>query len=135
MKNKKPPTGRRSPQKRSVPTTVEEYFARVPEPAHSSLTKLRAGIRSAIPRDAVEIISYRMPAFRRNGVVVWYAAFADHCSLFPGASVLEQFKAELAGFKTSKGTVQFPLDQPLPIALIKRIVKVRVAEREAKKGR
>jgi uncharacterized protein YdhG (YjbR/CyaY superfamily) len=94
------------------------------------LTKMRAAIRSALPRDATEIISYKMPAFRRDRVLVWYAAFADHCSLFPGASVLRQFEDELAGFKTSKGTVQFPLDTPLPMALIKRIVKARVAERE-----
>jgi uncharacterized protein YdhG (YjbR/CyaY superfamily) len=99
------------------------------------LTEMRGAIRSAVPRDATEIISYRMPAFRRDGVLVWYAAFADHCSLFPGASVLEQFKDELAGFKTSKGTVQFPLDKPLPVALIKRIVKARVVEREGKKRR
>jgi uncharacterized protein YdhG (YjbR/CyaY superfamily) len=99
------------------------------------LTEMRGAIRSAVPRDATEIISYRMPAFRRDGVLVWYAAFADHCSLFPGASVLERFKDELAGFKTSKGTVQFPLDKPLPVALIKRIVKARVAEREGKKRR
>jgi len=97
------------------------------------LTKMRATIRSAVPRDATEVISYRMPAFRRDGVLVWYAAFADHCSLFPGGSILRQFKDELVGFKTSKGTVQFPLDKPLPVALIKRIVKARVAEREAKK--
>jgi uncharacterized protein YdhG (YjbR/CyaY superfamily) len=69
-----------------------------------------------------------MPAFRGDHVLVWYAAFADHCSLFPGASILEQLKDELAGFKTSKGTVQFPLDKPLPVALIKRIVKARIAE-------
>jgi uncharacterized protein YdhG (YjbR/CyaY superfamily) len=99
------------------------------------LTKMRAAIRAAVPRDATEIISYRMPAFRGNGVLVWYAAFTDHSSLFPGAAVLEQFKDELTGFKTSKGTVQFPLDRPLPVALIKRIAKARVAEREGKKRR
>jgi uncharacterized protein YdhG (YjbR/CyaY superfamily) len=66
---------------------------------------------------------------------VWYAAFADHCSLFPGGTVLAQLKDELTGYKTSKGTVQFPLGKPLPIALIKRILKARVAEREATKRR
>ncbi|HJZ73413.1 MAG TPA: DUF1801 domain-containing protein [Vicinamibacterales bacterium] len=102
------------------------------EPARSMLTKMRAAIRTVLPRDATEIISYRMPAFRRDGVLVWYAAFADHVSLFPRASVLTQFKDELAEFKISKGTVQFPLDKPLPTALIKRIVKARLAEHEAK---
>ena len=99
------------------------------------LTKMRAAIRSAVPRDAAEVISYRMPAFRRDGVLVWYAGFADHCSLFPGGLVLERFKDELVGFKTSKGTVQFPLDAPLPMALIKRIVKARVSERQTRKRR
>jgi uncharacterized protein YdhG (YjbR/CyaY superfamily) len=96
------------------------------------LTKMRAAIRAAVPRDATEIISYKMPAFKRDGVLVWYAAFTDHVSLFPGGAVLAQFKDELAGFKTSKGTVQFPLDKPLPMALIKRVVKARVAEREGR---
>jgi uncharacterized protein YdhG (YjbR/CyaY superfamily) len=119
----------------SGPTTVDDYFWRLSERARSVLTKMRAAIRSAVPRDATETISYRMPAFRRDGVLVWYAAFADHCSLFPGGSVLEQFKHELTGFKTAKGTIQFPLDKPLPIALIKRIVKARVVERETKTRR
>ena len=76
-----------------------------------------------------------MPAFRQDVVLVWYAAFSDHVSLFPGGSALGQFKDEIVGFKTSKGTIQFPLDKPLPVALIKGIVKARVAEREAKKRR
>jgi uncharacterized protein YdhG (YjbR/CyaY superfamily) len=95
------------------------------------LTKLRAAIRSVLPRDATEIISYQIPAFGRNGVIVWYAAFADHVSLFPRGAVLAQFKDELTGFKTSKGTVRFPLDKPLPVTLIKRIVNARFVEHEA----
>jgi uncharacterized protein YdhG (YjbR/CyaY superfamily) len=123
---------RRATPRRSVPTSVDEYFGRLPEPARSVLTKLRAAIRSVLPRDAIETISYQIPAFAREGVIVWYAAFADHVSLFPRGSVLAQFKDQLAGFKTSKGTVQFPLDKPLPAALIKRIVKARVAEHESR---
>jgi uncharacterized protein YdhG (YjbR/CyaY superfamily) len=122
-------------RRQSGPTPVDDYFARLSEPARSVLTKMRAAIRSAVPRDTTETISYRMPAFRRDGVLVWYAAFADHCSLFPGGSVLEQFKDELTGFKTAKGTIQFPLDKPLQIALITRIAKARVVEREAKTRR
>jgi uncharacterized protein YdhG (YjbR/CyaY superfamily) len=119
---------RRSASKRSgAPETVDEYLARVPEPARSTLEKMRAAIRSVVPREAAETISYRIPAFRHNVVIVWYAAFADHVSVFPTASVIEAFKDELAEFKTSKGTIQFPTDKPLPIALIKRIVKARVA--------
>jgi uncharacterized protein YdhG (YjbR/CyaY superfamily) len=127
---------RRSASKRSgAPEIVDQYLARVPEPARSTLEKMRAAIRSVVPREATEIISYRMPAFRHNVVLVWYAAFADHVSLFPTGSAIEAFKDELAEFKTSKGTIHFPTDKPLPIALIKRIVKARVAQVESKKGR
>jgi uncharacterized protein YdhG (YjbR/CyaY superfamily) len=114
---------------------VDDYFARVPDDARRMLKKLRAAIRSAVPRDATETISYGIPAFRRDVVLVWYAAFAGHCSLFPGGAVLERFEDDLAGFKTSKGTVQFPLDRPLPTALVTRIVKARVDERAARKRR
>jgi uncharacterized protein YdhG (YjbR/CyaY superfamily) len=114
---------------------VDEYLARVREPARSSLGKMRAAIRSVVPREATEVISYRIPAFRHNVVLVWYAAFADHVSLFPTAAVIEAFTDELAEFKTSKGTIRFPTDRPLPVALIKRIVKARVAQAESKKGR
>jgi uncharacterized protein YdhG (YjbR/CyaY superfamily) len=127
---------RRSASKRSgAPETVDQYIARVPEPARSTLQEMRAAIRSVVPREATETISYRIPAFRHNVVLVWYAAFADHVSLFPTASVIEAFKDELAEFKTSKGTIHFPTDKALPIALIKRIVKARVAQAESKKGR
>jgi uncharacterized protein YdhG (YjbR/CyaY superfamily) len=127
------PARRRAMSNRRSPATVDKYFARMPGRGRSTLTKLRATIRSVLPRDATEIISYHMPAFRGNrGVIVWYAAFANHVSLFPRASVLARFNDELAQFKISKGTVQFPLDKPLPTALIKRIVKARVAEQEAK---
>jgi uncharacterized protein YdhG (YjbR/CyaY superfamily) len=96
------------------------------------LIDLRAAIRSALPPDVAETISYRMPAFKRDRVLVWYAAFADHCSLFPGGSVLQRFKSEVAGYKTSKGTIQFALDKPLPTRLIRKIVKARVVERAGK---
>ena len=89
---------------------------------------MRAVIRSVVPAEATETISYGIPAFKHNGVLVWFAAFAKHCSLFPKASVIEAFQKELKGFSTSKGTIQFPIDKPLPIALIKKIVKARVAE-------
>jgi uncharacterized protein YdhG (YjbR/CyaY superfamily) len=127
---------RRSGSNRSgAPETVDDYLARVPEPARSTLEKTRAAIRSVVPRDTTETISYRMPAFRHNVVLVWYAAFADHVSLFPTARVIEAFRDELAEFKTSKGTIHFPTDKPLPIALIKRIVKARVAQVKSRKGR
>jgi len=118
-----------------APKTVDEYLAGVPEPARTTLNKLRAAIRSAVPPEATETISYRIPAFRYKGVLVWFAAFSDHCSLFPTAAVIEAFKNELKGFSTSKGTIHFPTDKPLPTALVKRLVKARVAQNESKKRR
>src|SRR5690349_21185073 len=91
--------------------TMEEYLARLPEPARRSLEKVRAVIRSAVPRDSVEVISYRIPAFKHKRVLVWYAAFSEHWSLFPTAAVIEQFKNELESYITRKGTIQFPLDK------------------------
>jgi len=116
-----------------APKNVDEYLAGVPQPARSTLTKMRAAIRSAVPPEAIETISYGMPAFKHQGVLVWFAAFSTHCSLFPTASVIEAFKHELKAFSTSKGTIQFPTDKPLPTALIKKIVKARVAQNESKK--
>ena len=118
-----------------APRNVDEYLASVPEPARSTFNKLRAAIRSAVPPEATETISYRIPAFSYNGVLVWFAAFSNHCSLFPTAAVIEAFKKELKGFSTSKGTVHFPMDKPLPIALIKKLVKARVAQKESKRRR
>src|SRR5216684_6503816 len=109
-----------------APKNVDEYLAGIPEPARSTLNKMRAAIRSVVPPEATETISYGMPAFKRKGVLVWFAAFSKHCSLFPTASVIEAFKNELKGFTLSKGTIQFPVDKPLPAALVKKLVKARV---------
>jgi uncharacterized protein YdhG (YjbR/CyaY superfamily) len=116
-----------------APKNVDEYLAGVPEPARSTLNKMRAAIRSAVPPEATETISYRMPAFKCKGVLVWFAAFSDHCSLFPTAAVIEAFKDELKGYSTSKGTIHFPTDKPLPTALVKKLVTARVAQNESKK--
>lgn len=94
---------------------------------------MRAIIRSVVPREATETISYKIPAFRHGKILVWYAAFSKHVSLFPGASIIEEFKDDLTGYTLSKGTIQFPLDKPLPVTLIKKIVKARVAEVRSKK--
>ncbi len=120
---------------RRAPKTVGEYLARVAEPARSTLRKVRAAIRSAAAGDATETISYGIPAFKHKGVLVWFAAFSNHCSLFPGAGVIEEFKNELKGFSTSKGTIQFPVDKPLSAALVKKIVKTRIAQKEKEKQR
>lgn len=117
------------------PKTVDEYFAALPQSARSAMNKMRAAIRSVVPKDATETISYGIPAFKHKEVLVWYAAFADHYSLFPKASVIAAFQDELKGLIVSKGTIQLPADQPLPIALIKKIVRARVAQAETKKPR
>src|SRR5579864_847450 len=119
--------------KRGVPKTVDEYLAGVPEPARSTLKKIRAAIRSAAPPEATEVISYGIPAFKHKQVLIWYAAFSKHCSLFPAGAIIEKFKDELKGCTISKGTVQFPTDKPLSAALIKKMVKARIAQIESKK--
>jgi uncharacterized protein YdhG (YjbR/CyaY superfamily) len=118
-----------------APKNVEEYLARVPEPSRSTLSKVRAAIQTAVPPGTTEVISYGMPAFKHNEVLVWYAAFSNHCSLFPTGAVIGAFKKELNGFSTSKGTIQFSTDKPLPIALVKKLVKARVAQIASKKRR
>jgi uncharacterized protein YdhG (YjbR/CyaY superfamily) len=115
-------------KRRARPKTVDEYLAGVPEPARSTLNEIRATIRSTVPPEATESISYGIPVFKHQGVVVWFAAFRDHCSLFPGASVIAALKNELKDYQTSKGTIRFPLDKPLPAALLKKLVKARIAE-------
>jgi len=111
--------------------SVEEYLARVPEPARSTLEKVRAVIRSVVPAETTEVISYGMPTFRYKRGLVAIAAFRDHCSFFPlGASVLDAFAEDLKPFRVSKGTLHFPLDKPLPVALVKKIVKARIAQNE-----
>lgn len=141
MKKLKSAKGRPGPKdgdtsrQRVAAKSVDEYFARVPEPARSALSKLRAAIRAVVPAEATETISYGIPAFKHKRVLVWFAAFSDHCSLFPTAAVIEAFKDELQGFSTSKGTIHFSLDKPVPTALVKKLVKARVAEIEGKKQR
>ena len=114
-------------KRRAAAKTVDEYFAGIPEPAHSALRKMRAAIQSVVPPEATETISYGIPAFKHKKVVVWYAAFSNHCSLFPTAAVVERFKSELKDLSTSKGTIHFPTDKPIPIALVKKLVKARIA--------
>jgi uncharacterized protein YdhG (YjbR/CyaY superfamily) len=114
------------------PATIDEYLATVPEPQRSTLQKVRASIRASAPREATEIISYGIPAFKYKQVLVWFAAFANHCSFFPTKAVIREFKSDLAPYKLSKGTVQFPVDRPLPVALVKKMVRARLASVESK---
>jgi uncharacterized protein YdhG (YjbR/CyaY superfamily) len=120
----------------AVPKNVDEYLARVPEPARSTLNKIRAIIRSVVPPETTEAISYGMPAFQYKGPLFAYAAFKEHCSLFPmGSRVIVEFQEELKGFETSKGTIRFPVDKPPTVALIKKLVKARIAQNEARAKR
>src|SRR5882672_11057602 len=120
---------------KATPKNVDEYLAAVPVPARGTLKKIRAVIRSAAP-EATETISYGMPAFKYQGSsLMWFAAFSGHCSLFPTAAVIRAFKDELKAFETSKGTIRFPVDKPLPASLLKKMVKARVAQNEHKKKR
>jgi uncharacterized protein YdhG (YjbR/CyaY superfamily) len=115
------------------PANVEEYLSSVPEPARSTLRKIRGAIRAALPAEATESISYGMPMFKCRKMVAGYAAFAKHCSFFPGSHPIEVCRKELEGYPISKGTIRFPVDKPLPAALVKKLVKVRLAEIEVKK--
>ena len=102
------------------PKTVDEYLAGVPEEQREALEQLR------------ETISYGIPAFKLHGSLVGFAAFKNHCSFFPMSStVLEEHRDALAGYETSKGTIRFSADDPLPVALVKKLVKARIAENEA----
>ncbi len=113
---------------------VDNYFAKFLEPARTRLEELRNLIRSAAPRETVECISYSMPAFRYKGALVCYAAFKNHYSLFPmNAQLIADLGKEVGAYKTSKGTIQFPLNSSPPKALVRKIVKIRVEQNEKRK--
>ena len=123
--------------KRNVaPKNVDEYLAGVPEPGRSTLNKIRAVIRAAAPPEATEVISYRIPMLKYKGMLIGFAAFSNHCSLFPGSlSAMKALKNEFKDFETSKGTIRFPVDKPPSDALVKKLVKARLAENERKSQR
>jgi uncharacterized protein YdhG (YjbR/CyaY superfamily) len=106
---------------------VDDYIAGFPDEIRTALQELREVIKRAAP-NAEEIISYRMPAYRQKEVLVYFAAFKDHVSLFPTSSGVAAFSQELSGYRCSKGTIQFPLNCPLPLDLISRIVRFRLGE-------
>lgn len=112
-------------------STVEEYLAAVPKEPRAALEKLRQTIKSLVP-EAVEVISYQIPTFKLDGrMLVSYAAFAEHCSFFPGAGPIEEHQNELKSYPTSKGTIRFTTDRPLSASLIKKLVKTRIRLNEA----
>ena len=120
----------------AAPNAVDEYLAGVPEPARSTLQRIRAVIRSVVPPETTETISYQIPMFKYKGSLFGYAAFSNHCSLFPmNSSLIRVFGDELRRFPTSKGTIRFPVDKPPPAALVKKLVKARIAQNEEKHRR
>ena len=109
------------------PTNIDEYISGFPKETQKILEQLRATIKKTAP-NAEEVISYAIPSFKLNGMLVWFAAYSNHIGFYPRGSGVEAFKKELSIYKSAKGSVQFPLDKALPWALITKIVKFRVAE-------
>lgn len=107
--------------------TVDEYIAAFPAKTKSLLKQIRSAIKAAAP-GAEEVISYNMPAFKQEGVLVFYAAYKEHIGFYPTASGIANFKKEIEAYKNSKGAVQFPIDKPLPLDLVKKITKFKVKE-------
>lgn len=115
------------------PASHDEYLAALPDGQRAALEALRRTIRAAAP-EAEECISYSLPAFRQDGVLVAYGAAANHCAFYPmSGSLLEGFRDELGGYETSKGTIRFAPDRPLPEALVRRLVQARLAENERRR--
>src|SRR5215471_11656582 len=117
------------------PTTIDEYLAALSADKRAALEKLRKTIRAVAPK-AEECISYGLAAFRLDGrPLVAFGATANHCAFYPmSSSTVEAYKDDLKDYDTSKGTIRFPADKPLPAALVRRIVKARIAENENRKG-
>ncbi len=115
-----------TPPKKGFKTT-DEYIASFPQKVQTTLQQIRQAIKDSAPH-AQEVISYSMPAFKQKGILVWFAAFKNHIGFFPKVSTMEAFKEKLSGYQTSKGTIRFPLDEPIPIDLVCEIVKFRVKE-------
>lgn len=119
--------------KQKPPATVAEYIARQEKKTQAILKKLRATVLKAAP-DAEERISYQMPAYFLKGVLVYFAAWEKHIGLYPGTEAIEEFAGDIAAYVHAKGSVQFPLDRPIPYGLVTRIVKFRVTQKSAGKS-
>jgi len=111
--------------------SVDQYISGFPASTKKLLKTMRKTIRDAAP-DAEEVISYNMPAFRQNGMLVFYAGYKGHIGFYPVSSAIRQFKKDLEPYEQSKGTIRFPLDQPVPVNLITKIVKFRLQENAEK---
>jgi uncharacterized protein YdhG (YjbR/CyaY superfamily) len=118
----------------SSPKSIDEYISAYPEPVQQVLAKIRTTIKELAPT-AIEKIAYGIPTFWLNENLVHFAAYKSHIGFYPTSSGIEAFKEDLSKYKTSRGTVQFPLDKPIPLPLIKKMVKYRVAETQKKSGK
>ena len=118
--------------KGKTPSDIDDYVDRFPQEVRRLLTQMRLTIRKTAP-GAKEKISYGIPAFTLEGTLVWFAAHKSHIGFYPGAAAITAFKKELSAYKGAKGSVQFPFDQPLPLALVSRLVKFRVKQNLSKK--
>jgi uncharacterized protein YdhG (YjbR/CyaY superfamily) len=119
---------------KSKPQTIDEYLAPLNAKQRAALEKLRKAIKAAAPA-AEECISYQIPGFRLGGkVIVWFGAAANHCAFYPGAFPIQAHKDELEAYDTDKGTIRFQPDKPLPAALVRKLVKTRIAERSVKRS-
>lgn len=116
---------------RKTPKSFDDYLERFPKDVQQRLQKLRQTVKKAAPQ-AEEKISYGIPAFTLNGMLVWFAAFKNHVGFYPRTSAIAAFKKELSPYKRAKGSIQFPFEKPLPLALIHRMVKFRVKENLSK---
>lgn len=117
--------------KTTAPKNTDDYIGQFPEKQQAALEQIRKTIRTAAPA-AEEVISYQMPAYRQNGMLVYFAGYENHVGFYPTPSGIEAFKKELAVYKGAKGSVQFPIDEPLPLGLIKKIVQFRIKENAEK---
>jgi uncharacterized protein YdhG (YjbR/CyaY superfamily) len=119
---------------KATPASTDEYITQFPADVQAILEKIRVVIKETAP-GATEKISYGMPGFSQDGMLVWFAGHTNHIGFYPTGEGVAAFKNELSAYKTSKGAVQFPLDQPIPYELIRKIVKHRVEENSKKKGK
>ena len=117
---------------KKVYNTIDEYIEAFPKNVQSILEELRQVITESAP-GSEEAVSYQMPAFKLNGILVWFAAFKNHIGFYPKKSAIEAFKEELSDYEVSKGTIRFPINEPVPFDLVKRIVVFRVKENLGKK--
>jgi len=113
--------------------SVAAYLRAVPPAPRAALQKLRQTIKAAAP-EATEVISYGIPMFKHHGMLVGFASFKEHCSLFMSTYFTQAFKKELAAYEVSKGTIRFTADKPLPKALVRKLVKARIAQNERRQG-